>query len=228
MRVTPALLKCFHLLQPLSESRLEQLAQDMIPYSLGRHQPVVQKGSTSRSLFFLVEGMCKMTDLTEDGREIGLAFLQAGNHFGEMALIQGTPRSASVITLRDSLLLELPRGPAEQLVFGEPGVARFVMQRLAEIIQTNNDQRAMLRCPSAHARVYDFLASLARPADPDRGWVVDPLPTQEDVAAMTDTSRETVSRALASLKREEVAFKQGKSLVIADPDRLSDLASLPD
>jgi CRP-like cAMP-binding protein len=220
------MLRRFQILQPLPEGRLEDLAQEMLPRSFTRQQTVVHKGSTSRSLFFLVDGMCKVTDLTESGREVGLALIQAGDHFGEMALIQEATRSASVVSLRDALLLELPQKPAEELVFGEPEVARFVMQRLAQIIQTNNDQRALLRCPSAYARIYEFLASLARPADEGQGWVVDHLPTQEDIAAMTDTSRETVSRALAFLRREEVIQKRGSGLFIPDLDRLEDKAEM--
>ena len=211
-RISPATLRRFSLLASLDEARLQELTRELSTHRMPRQTPIVRKGDTDQSIYFLFEGKLKVVDFTETGRELGLAFLSPGAHFGEMALIEEAPRSASVVAVTESLVLELPSQHARRLLFGEPTVARFIMQRLAEIIRRDNERRALLGSPHAYQRIYSFLLSLATRAETGDEWVVERLPTQEDIAAMTDTSRETVSRALAVLRNRKIAQKDREDL----------------
>lgn len=224
MEPIPTLLRQFSLLAPLDEQRLHALCGHFQHMRVGRNAEIIRSGETSTSLYFVVDGRLKVVTHTSSGREVGLAWLGSGDWFGEMALVDEQPRSATVVTVTETVLLALPAAAAREQLLREPAVVQLLLRNLAQMIRRDNEKRALLSTGNAFQRVCGFLLSLAPDALEDSGWALEPTLTQEAIASMTDTTRETVSRTIRLLRDRGVAERQGQRLVIVDTELLKRLA----
>lgn len=204
----------------VDEASLQKLAKALQVRSADRGQVILNKGSVGHHLLLLLSGRLQAVDLTEDGHEIGLSFLMAGDYFGELSVIDGLPRSATVIACAASLYALLPRTQALELMYNNPVVAERVLKRLAANIRRASDFRTILGIPNAFQRVYALLSYLSRTSP--GGVVIDSLPTQQEIAIMVNTSRETVSRAFHVLIQRKIVQKDRKRLLVRQPEALRD------
>ena len=216
---TLALLQRIPLLSGLESPVLERIAAFMHLRSVGRGQWVLHKGKAGDQLLFLLTGQLQVVDVTEDGREVGFNFLKPGDYFGELSVIDGLPRTASVVATENSRVAALPRAQALELFYHQPKVAEHVMNRMAHAIRVASDYRSILAIPNAFQRVYALLHKMKTLA-PGGLIVIEPLPTQQAMAIMINTSRETVSRAMHTLQKKGVVEKDLKRLLIRKPDVL--------
>ncbi len=184
---------------------------------------VVHKGTVGEHLLFILSGRLKILELTEDGREVGLSFLLPGDYAGELSVIDGLKRSASLVASEPSLIGFLPRAAALGLIYTKPLVTERILKRMAAKIRLASDQRALLSIPNAFQRVFALLHQLARVNENDE-CVIPSVPTQQELAVMVNTARETVSRALQVLLQKGIVAKDGRSLAIRDPVALRQLA----
>lgn len=184
-----------------------------------RGQYVLHKGSVGDHLLFLLTGRLQAVDLTEDGREIGLSFLAPGDYFGELSIVDGLPRSASVVACETSLVAFLPRPQALALIYHNPLVAERLLKRMASTIRTAASYRTILGIPNAFQRVFALLNQFAQTA-PGGLVVIEKMPTQQEIAIMVNTSRETVSRAIHILIQKGIVEKDMRRLIVRQPEAL--------
>ena len=188
--------------------------------TLERGSYAVQKGDVGEHLLFVLTGRLQAVDLTEDGREIGLSFLIPGDYFGELSIIDGLPRSASVVASEKSLIALLPRTAALSLIYHNPLVSERMFKQMAASIRSSANYRAILGMPSAFQRVFALLNQFAKSA-PGGLVVIEKMPTQQEIAIMVNTSRETVSRAIQVLLQKGVVEKDLRRLIVRQPAELS-------
>jgi CRP-like cAMP-binding protein len=185
---------------------------------------VLHKGGSGDGLLFLLSGQLQVVDITEDGRAIGLRMLSPGDFFGEIALINNSTRSASVVATSDVLVAFLPAASALHLFSHSPSVAKQMLKYLAQKIQRDSEFRAVLSINNTARRIYTYLSLLQqkKPGEPAQA-VVENLPTHQDIANMINTSRETVTRALLTLVQQGIVQKEANRLIILNPDALQKL-----
>jgi CRP-like cAMP-binding protein len=186
---------------------------------------VLDAGSDSREVFFIVEGAVVIVDFSLTGREVAFANLPAGDCFGELAAIDSRPRSASVVAREPSLIAILDSQHFVDLMQRRAEVTYRVLRRLITMVR-NGDVRIMeLSTLAATHRVYAEILRMAVPdlAVPDL-WVVRPLPPLREVASRVSTTRETVARALSQLYPTGVVRRKGRNLYLMDRDKLEHAA----
>ncbi len=206
------------LFEDLDAATLERIAGQMVGRVYLSHDIVIRKGDTADNLAFLIAGKLQVVDLTEDGREIGIQFIQPGTYFGELSVIDGKPRSASVISVKTSEVVFLPNHQARDLIFNNPIMAQRLMTHFAQVVRAASSQRTLLSIPNAFQRVFAQLDSFVKT---DREVpIIDGLPRQQEIAIMVNTSRETVSRALHLLMKLNIIEKQGSVIIVKAPDKL--------
>jgi CRP/FNR family transcriptional regulator, cyclic AMP receptor protein len=211
------------LLANLSDEDMERVRADIRARQYNKRDVVLQKGAAGDSLLFLLSGQLQVIDVTEDGRAIGLRMLAPGDFFGEIAVINGTMRSASVVALSNVLVALLPRATALYLFSHSPSVANQMLRFLAEKVQRDSQFRAILSIHNTAKRIYTFLDLLKEKKEGDEE-VVENLPTHQDIANMINTSRETVTRTLLTLVQQGVIKKGTHRLIIVKPQELQRLA----
>ena len=212
------------LLAGVDQETLNTVASFLRISEFPRGGRVLDKGSTGEHLLFTLSGRLQVVDLTVDGKEIGLNFLGAGDYFGELSIIDGLPRSASVVACERSLVASLPRSQALHLIYHCPLVAERLLKRMAATVRMAANYRTILGMPSAPQRIFALLNQFSKVA-PGGLVVIDNMPTQQEIAIMVNTSRETVSRALHILIQNGVVEKDLRRLIIRLPDRLRQAVS---
>lgn len=191
-------------------------------------EQLLNRDSESRDIFFVLRGRVRIVNYSNSGREIAFALAGPGDYFGELAAIDGQPRSATVVALEECRLAALPPQAFREVLERHPQMAMLVLEKLTRIIRTCDDRIMDLATLSAYQRVYAEILKACRP-DPVRtgSWIVYPLPTQAQIAAQASTTRETVARVLSQLALDGVADRKSKTLYIRDMTKLKSLCERP-
>ena len=148
-----------------------------------------------------------------------------GGYFGELAAIDGKPRSASVVTVENSLLAAVSPEVFLDLLSGHWKVTIKVLQRFAAIVRYCDDRIMDLSTLRAEKRICAELLRRAKP-DPDNPgrWLIYPMWTQKEIAARVGTTRETVGRILVELASLGIVRRKAKALFVLDRTRLAVMA----
>lgn len=217
----PGTLSGVELLSGLPREELEGLEQRCTWRRYKNNEQILDRNSDSRDVFFVVDGEVQIVNYSASGREIAYATVRKGGYFGELAAIDGQPRSASAIALGSCLLAALAPNVFIDCVGHHAALSMQVMQRLARIIRTCDERIMDLSTLGAVQRVYLELLRLAeRDTVATNAWVIYPMPTQSNIAARASTTRETVARVISQLAQENLVKKKGKSLYIWDRSAL--------
>jgi CRP/FNR family transcriptional regulator, cyclic AMP receptor protein len=208
----------------LPEEELQVTSGLMRLKNFGRRELVCRKEDAADGLYLLFSGMLQAVDIAEDGREIGLNIIKPGSFFGELSVIDGQPRSAHVIALQPSVVGVIAQQAAREVFYKLPATAEAMMKHLAALVRNLSAFRALLAIPNAQQRVYALLQQLAQQM-PGGLVAIQNLPKQQEIAIMINTSRETVSRAIAHLVQTGVIEKDFRRLIVRDPARLRRLAT---
>jgi CRP-like cAMP-binding protein len=211
------------LLSDLNEEEMVKVRAELRIRQYAKREVVLHKGGSGDGLLFLLSGQLQVIDITEDGRAVGLRMLAPGDFFGEIALINNSTRSASVVATTEVLVAFLPAPLAMHLFAHSPSVARKMMEHLAQKIQRDSEFRALLSINNTAKRIYTYIALMQQVPAKDGRTVVENLPTHQDIANMINTSRETVTRALLTLAQQGIVQKDAHRLIIVKPEALQKL-----
>lgn len=212
------LLQSVSIFWDLNEGELGHIADKMVSKHFENGNYIFLEDSEGEQCFFVLEGSVKVTRLSKDGREVILAMLNEGDFFGEMSLLDGESRSANVIALEKTKVLTLDRNDFIEVVNDYPQIAVQLLKELARRLRKSDRQIASLSLSDAEKRI---ALCIIRFAD-EQGVIqngkvsIPKTPIQQDIANMAGTSRETVSRALGLLEKEDLIERNGRELMILD------------
>ena len=190
---TVDLLKGVELFSELNEEQLGMIANLVIVKNFNRDETVVLEGDDSvQALYLIATGSVQVYMTGIDGRETILSFLERGDFFGEMSLIDGEPRSASVRTVTDAKLLVIHRESFLSLIRKSPEIAMALMSELCKRLRKANKQIGSLSTMSVSGRVAGTLLNLMQERGvrihTDNGNMVTVIhnrPTQQQLADMS-------------------------------------------
>jgi CRP/FNR family transcriptional regulator len=209
------------LFEELSPSELERIAAVAVPRSFPKAVRVFHEGDSSDACYIVRSGDLRVTREHSDGRAITLATLGTGDIFGELAMLDGGTRSASVETLNDAELLALPAGDVRRLLTDHPGIAVKLIVALTRRLRETNERVARQSFQTVPSRVAGVLSQLvAEDALPEGRDGITVRMTQADLAQLAGTSRESVSRFLATLERAGVVAVGRGRVTVIEPRRL--------
>lgn len=187
-----------------------------------RGSVIVFEDDPGDALFIVREGRVKVVLVGEDGREVILGILGVGDHFGELSLIDGQPRSAHVIAMEDSRLLVLRREDFRQRVQESPRVAWALLEELSARLRRADQQIGSLVLLDVHGRIARLL--LARMSADDAPTASRRL-THQQIAQMVGASRETVSRAMREFQERGWIAVERRQVVVTDRNALERLSA---
>lgn len=178
---------------------------------------IVGRDSRGDALFIVESGRVKVVLYGDNGREIILSIFRNGDFFGEMSLLDGQPRSATVIAMEPAHVLVLSRDDFVRHLALYPGTALKILAEMSRRLRKADEIIGDLALLDVYGRVARVLLELGRRdgVRTDEGVLVRVRPTQQDLASMVGTSRETISRALSEFQRRGFLFMQGKSLLLS-------------
>ncbi len=188
--------------------------------SVGAGELLVDFGDQTDDVFLVAEGAVRVVVRTPLGQEVILGDLEAGEIFGEMASIDGAPRSANVSALRPTRLCRLPAVAFLEVVLRSRAVSLRLMRVLTARLRLQDERMAELALLPARHRLAAELLRLSRPRAQGGGRVVSPPPAQHVLAARIGARRETVSLAFGELAREGLAELSPRAVLLPRPEAL--------
>jgi CRP/FNR family transcriptional regulator, cyclic AMP receptor protein len=218
--VSTALLRNVPLLSVLGENELALLTRVVTRKPFARSSLILGAGDPTDSLYILISGRIKvfMSDL--DGREVILSILGPGEFFGEMGLIDNSPRSANVVALDPCELLCISKRDFKRCLAENFDMAMAVMRGLVKRLRDADNQIGSLALMDVYGRVARLLLEMAEVIDGQK--IVTKKLAKQDIARMIGASREMVSRVMKHLQSGGYIEVRGDTIIIRDNILLPD------
>lgn len=222
----PALigLRGIAILQGLDDEVLQEVARACRFQRVRARQTVMSRADTDRDCCLVLSGRLRVVALSPSGREVSFRDAGAGETLGEMAALDGRPRSASVVALQESLLARISPADLQTLMRNHWPVCERLMQHLARAVRALTERVYELSTLSVQQRLCAELLRLALAGEGAAGErvVLHGLPSHKELAARIGTSREQVTRELGELLRLGLLQHDGpERLVIEGLSRLA-------
>src|SRR3954447_11963564 len=209
------------LFSELSPEELERISRVSVARSFPAGVRVFHEGDHSDACYLVRSGDLRVPREHPDGRAIALATLGPGDIFGELAMLDGEARSASVETLSDAELLALPAIDVRRLLADHPDISVKLIAALTRRLRETNERVARQSFQTVPSRVAGVLTQLIAEESAAEGrYGITIRMTQADLAQLAGTSRESVSRFLATLERAGVVQVGRGRVTVVEPRRL--------
>ena len=218
--VSTALLRNVPLLSLLSESELALLARVVSRKSYARGAQILGAGDPTDSLYILISGRIKVFMSDVDGKEVILSILGPNEFFGEMGLIDNSPRSARVVTLEPCELICISKPDFKRCLADNFEMAMTVMRGLVKRLREADKQIGSLALMDVFGRVARLLLETAEVIDGEK--VVTKKLSKQDIARMIGASREMVSRVMKHLQEAGYIEVRAGTIVIRENILLPD------
>ena len=209
----------------LDDEQLDAIALVTITRRFDKDQVIILAEEEGDALFIISSGQVKVSIVSEDGREVILSLLGTGSVFGELSLLDGKPRSANVVATENTDLYMLQRSDFSQLVYKVPQIAVGLLAELAARLRKTDRKIGGLALLDVTSRISETLLQLAdeHGTETDDGVLLKSRPTHQQIANMSGTTRETVSRVLKRLEKQGYISTEGRTITIVhEEDRKSD------
>ncbi len=205
------------------ERILQSIANKLRRRRFRRGEVIMHQGDPGDSLHVVASGAVKIVLPSAEGEEAIIATLRPGDFFGELALLDGAPRSATATSLEQSEMLVLPRAVFMDLLDNLPGLRDALLEGLARELRRLTGHVEELHFLDLAGRLAMRLTRLANEAEPDaEGSVRLDWPyTQSDLAAMIGGTRQSVNRLLSELVDEGLITIEHDALVVVDVNLLA-------
>jgi CRP/FNR family cyclic AMP-dependent transcriptional regulator len=209
------------LLQGLPPDRLERIAALCHWRHVPAGEQIVARNSTDADVHFVVGGRVRVTTFSAGGKQVTFRDEEPGDMFGDIAAIDGKPRSADVLALDDVLVASMSPASFREIIAQEEVVRERVLRHLAQLVRSLSERVIELSTLGVQNRIHAELLRLAREAGvTGKQARIEPAPKHADMASQVSTYREQVTRELSTLTRQGLLAKDGSALVLLDVPRL--------
>lgn len=210
------LFRKFELFEGLDESELQKIAALAKPRKYQRDEVIFHADERGDIFCLILRGKVKVTMISPEGKEIILSMLGPGDFFGEMALLDDEPRSATVMAVEPLEVLTIYREELLQIMRDDFTITRNIIAELSKRLRRASRRIESLVTMDVYGRLARFLLELARDQgrELDNGYVAFARPTHQAIANTIGTSRETVSRLLHDLMEQKLLLSEGKTIYL--------------
>ena len=206
------MLRKIYLFSELPEEDLQAVSNLATTRTYPKNTIIISEGDDSDSLYAVLSGKVKVYLSDDDGREIIINIQGEGEYFGELALLDDSPRSASVMTLEETKLAVISKSSFEKCLSNNPQLALHIIRELSSRLRNLTQNVKSLALMDVYGRVARTLLDMAEPT----GEILEIRQklTQRDIASMVGASREMVSRILKDLSTGGYITIQNKTITI--------------
>jgi CRP/FNR family cyclic AMP-dependent transcriptional regulator len=206
----------FALFAELDERELASIAAVAKTRRYAKDDAVFHADEIGDVFYLIREGQVKVTMTSPEGKEIILSILAAGDFFGEMALFDNEPRSATVIAIEPLEVVSIWRTDFLHILSENFSITQKVLGELSKRLRNASNRIESLATMDVYGRLARFFLDLARQSGKvlDNEYVAVIRPTHQAIANMIGTSRETVSRLIHDLMKQNLLLSEGKTIYL--------------
>ncbi len=213
-------LKSFPLFSDLSDEDLSDIEKIVKKKKYTKNEIILYQFDPGDSLYIISRGKVKVVLFSKDGKEVLLSNLGPGEFFGEMSLLDGLPRSASVVAIEDSEVIIVNRRDFLELIRNHPEIAMRILTEMSKRLRSADQKIGSLILMDVYGRVARVLVELAEKEGKriNNDIVIETKLRQQDIANMVGASRETISRVLKDFVQNGFITIDGKKIIIHNAD----------
>lgn len=205
------------LFRHMGGEEIEALAPSIELLRYGKGEMILQRRDQDGGIYLLLEGALLANQYAKSGREVGYRRIAPGGYFGEIAAIDGQPRSANIVAIEDVRIARVPQSLVRRLFESSPNFMRALLEDMAGLTRSLTDRLFELTAVSVACRVDIELLRMATPTDGDgMTAVINPCPTHAELAALLGSQREPVTRELNRLAGLNIVRQTGRILHVLD------------
>jgi len=220
-------LKAIPLFAGLSETQLAALRRDLVRRQFRQSEAIFQQGDPGQMLYLIESGQVRIYVQDEEGQETSVGMFGPGEIFGELAVIDGLPRSASAVVMEDTVVYTLNRDSFREHMRNSPQLALNFMRALSVRVRSSTQQVESLALLDISSRLARKLLELARQhgsVEPE-GVRINLTLNQSDLAGLVGATRESINKTLGAFRRQGFIRTQQGRVTIVDPDALRELGT---
>lgn len=212
----PSFMRNVPLFGDLAEEDLEKIGRVSSKKAFTKDSVIFFEDDEGDALFIITKGRVKVTKFSGEGKEFILAILCSGEFFGDMSLLDGETRSATVVAIQDTEVSLIRRQDFLNLIRDNPQIAIKLLEALSLRLREANRKIGNLALLDVYGRLARILMDFAKLEGRrlDDGRIAFRRPTHQAIANMIGTSRETVTRTLGDLHKRGYIKLQGKEIII--------------
>ncbi|OBG46109.1 Crp/Fnr family transcriptional regulator [Mycolicibacterium fortuitum] len=209
--------------QGVSPDAVAALVRQLEPVTFRRTEVVFSEGEPGDTLYIITAGKVKIGRKSVDGRDSLITLMGPSDMFGELAIFDPGPRTSTVTALTEVKAVTMSRSVLRSWIADRPEIAEQLLRVLARRLRRTNDNLSDLIFTDVPGRVAKQLLYLAQRFGSRDGTAlrVDHELTQEEIAQLVGSSRETVNKALSDFAQRGWIRVQGRSILIDNAERLA-------
>ena len=216
-------IKRFEVFSNCNEGLLKEVVENLRIQDAKAGITILNQGDDSKSLYLILDGTLLVTQLAIDGKIVSLELAKKGQCFGEIAIIDGAPRSASVISLSDVKLGILTEKFVNEILMSDKIFLKSLLLRFAGIVRSANTQIFSLITASARKRLVLQLVRLSKMIQGNPHFrIVEKGLSHTAIGSFAGISRETVTRIIGELKADNVISSNENSEIVLHVERVTD------
>ena len=221
MRGTVSVGTQLELLKHLPSALRTEVAQRLRMIRAPKGRTLLEKGSTPAEVFFVLEGSAEVVLYSSTGREVRVHNMGPGDMFGEIAVLDGGPRSATIVASSDLVMAAMRAGDFVKCIESSPAAGLWLARALVSGVRRLTEQVFELSALNVQARIHCELLRLAQKGEQRSGGIeVRNAPTHAEIANRIGTHREAVTREMRALSDMKIIRHSRRSLMIIDLARL--------
>ncbi len=219
------LLQRIPLFADLRQEQLCSLTGALERRSYCKGEIILRQGEPGSSLFVIVSGRVRIYTLSPEGCELSVGIYDAGDFFGEMALLNGEPRSANVEAIQNTKVLVLRRSAFRNHLLSNPHAALHIIETLSQRLRYATESAEELVFLNVRQRIASRLLELSERygVNQENGVLIDLDLSQEAIASLVGTTRESANRALRSLREQGIVHVERVRIQVLCPEKLREL-----
>ncbi|MFT5085576.1 MAG: CRP/FNR family cyclic AMP-dependent transcriptional regulator [Lentisphaeria bacterium] len=191
----PTMLENVHLFAKVPKTALAELEKICVVRKYPKNNILFLEGDDSHHIYIIRKGKVSVSRTVEDGRQVVLNYMAEGEYFGELSLLDGKPRSATISTVTACEFIAISRSSFIQLMQNTPELSTVLIEALTARVRELTESVTDLALLDVYGRVSNALEKLSD----DNGRIDNPKVTHQDIANMVGSSREMVSRIMKQL-----------------------------
>ena len=217
-----SLIKQIPLFSYLNQDDIEIIAALLRRRSIKKGDVIFQKGDEGTALYAILSGRIKIIVTRPAGDKITVAILNDGDFFGEMALLDGMPRSADAVALEETQLAVLDRNDFLAFLVQHEHAVLAILRTLSLRLRKTDDLLSEICFLSLSARLAKRLLELARAESVGHdASVLEMRMTQKELSGLLGVSRESVNKELKTLRDKGIVSTERSKIVILDMNFLN-------
>ena len=182
---------------------------------LDRGAMLIYEGDRPTSVFFIADGLLRSFTTSLDGTEPTLTVLLPGDHVGELGVIDGTARSASVAALRRTVVIEVSGTTFRAALDADVAIYRTLVTQLSRRLRSTSSRLSDLTILDLGARLAKFLVSETQGATPSS--LLELQLSQSELGQLLGGARQSINQLLSTMERDGLITVNGRTIEVVDP-----------